>query len=188
MPSVDGKESSANPQKRHSGDAGWWFLLTVIALHLGVRLFAPDLSRQSLDYFIHVLVRLLPAFGVMFLLLCLFNLFIKPQQIKHWLGKLSGVRGWIIAMSGGVVSMGSIYLWYPLLKELKAQGMRRALLTVFLYSRAIKIPMLAFMAHYFGLLYTGLFVANILLFSLLNGITIEWLMVRRLPPEETSES
>lgn len=152
---------------------GWWFLLAVIVLHLAVRLIDPRLSEQSLDYFVQVLIRLLPAFGLMFLLLCLFNLFAKPKQIKLWLGELSGPRGWVFAILGGVVSMGSMYLWYPLLKDLKAQGMRTSLLAVFLYSRAVKIPMLPFMAHYFGILYTGLFVVNILLFSVLSGVIME---------------
>ncbi|MEN8167249.1 MAG: hypothetical protein ABFR65_07200, partial [Pseudomonadota bacterium] len=161
------------PKKQHKRRAGWWFLLAAIALHLAVRLIDPRLSEQSLDYFVQVLIRLLPAFGLMFLLLCLFNLFAKPQQIKHWLGELSGPRGWVFAILGGVISMGSMYLWYPLLKDLKAQGMRTSLLAAFLYSRAVKIPMLPFMVHYFGALYTGLFVVNILLFSVLSGSIME---------------
>ncbi|MBL3601761.1 MAG: hypothetical protein JMN25_18175 [gamma proteobacterium endosymbiont of Lamellibrachia anaximandri] len=59
--------------------------------------------------------------------------------------------------------------------DLKAHGMRSSLLAAFLYSRAVKIPMLPLMVHYFGTLYTGLYVVNILLFSVLSGVIMEQL-------------
>jgi hypothetical protein len=51
--------------------------------------------------------------------------------------------------------------------------MKTSLLAAFLYSRAIKIPMLPFMVHYFGIFYTVLFVFNVLLFSVASGMIIE---------------
>ena len=158
------------PHAQHQHPGGWWFLLLVVALHLAVRYFDPGLSEESLDYFVQAMIRLLPAFALMFLLLCLFNLFVKPRQIQRGLGKSSGPQGWLFAITGGIISMGPMYLWYPLLKELKTQGMRNSLLAAFLYSRAVKIPMLPLMAHYFGLFYTGIFVVNILLFAVINGL------------------
>jgi len=142
-------------------------------LHLGVRVINPTVSAESLDYFVEVLIQLLPAFGVMFLLLWLFNLFARPRQITGFLGQHSGLKGWIFAIVGGVFSMGAMYLWYPLLRQLKADGMRASLLASFLYSRAVKIPMLPFMMHYFGTLYTILFVVNVLLFSIVSGLVME---------------
>ncbi len=164
------------PKKRASANkshGGWWFLLAVLLVHLGMWQIAPGLSAESLGYFLQVMSRLLPVFGLLFLLLWLFNLFARPKQIKHWLGGQSGSRGWIFSILGGVASMGSMYLWYPLLHDLKAHGMRSSLLAAFLYSRAVKIPMLPLMVHYFGTLYTGLYVVNILLFSVLSGVIME---------------
>ena len=185
MPSVDSDMPNPSSRKRRSRHGGWWFLLAVIVLHLLVRLFNPSLSEQSLNDFRDVMLHLLPAFGLMFLLLILFNLLLHPQQIKRWLGALSGARGWLLSIFGGIVTMGPSYIWYPLLKELKTQGMQRTLMSAFLYSRAIKIPLLPFMAHYFGLLYTLAFVANILVFSVINGLAIDWVM-RRYPWSETT--
>ncbi|MEA3275135.1 MAG: permease [Pseudomonadota bacterium] len=145
----------------------------MLLLHLIVRLVDPRLSAASLDGFAANLSRLLPLLGVMFLLLWLFNLFVKPQQVVRRLGQQSGPRGWMLAVLGGVISMGPMYLWYPMLGELRRQGLRSALAAAFLYSRAVKIPMLPFMVHYFGGLYTGLFVLSILLFSILSGLLLE---------------
>ena len=114
----------------------------------------------------------------MFLLLWLFNLFANPQQVSRYLGLHSGAKGWMFAIVGGIISMGSMYLWYPLLQDLKAKGMRTSLLASFLYSRAIKIPMLPFMMHYFGSLYTVLFVFNIVLFSVVSGLMIERIVMK----------
>jgi hypothetical protein len=47
------------------------------------------------------------------------------------------------------------------------------LAAAFLYSRAVKIPLLPFMAYYFGGLYTGLFVVCILVFSVINGLIMQ---------------
>ena len=184
MSSGKQKETKSGQKLKHSpGYGGWWFLLAVLMLHLGVRIIAPTYSTESLDYFVKVLYQLLPAFGLMLLLLWLFNLFAKPQQVSHYLGLHSGLKGWIFATTGGIISMGSMYLWYPLLQELKAKGMRTSLLASFLYSRAIKIPMLPFMVHYFGVLYTVLFVFNIVLFSVASGLMMERIVMKT--PEDT---
>lgn len=168
------KEIKSSQKLKYSPSyGGWWFLLAVLLLHLGVRIIAPTISTESLDYFVKVLYKLLPSFGLMFFLLWLFNLFTNPQQVSRYLGLHSGLKGWIFAIAGGIISMGSMYLWYPLLQNLKAKGMRTSLLASFLYSRAIKIPMLPFMVHYFGILYTVIFVFNIVLSSIASGLMME---------------
>ena len=165
--------SEEDGQNLRKGRGGWWFLAGTVLLHLAVRLMDPQLSDASLDYFAANLKRLLPLFGVMVTLLWLFNLLVKPRQVVKAFGRQSGVRGWILVIVGGVVSMGPMYLWYPLLGELRKHGFRPALAVAFLYSRAVKIPMLPFMVHYFGGLYTGLFVLNILVVSVLSGLVME---------------
>jgi uncharacterized membrane protein YraQ (UPF0718 family) len=167
------RQASGKTAKRRF--AGWQFLGAVLLLHLGVYWLDPDLSALALTDFAQGLRRLLPVFGVMLVLMVLVNLWVKPQRIARHLGEESGLRGWAIAMTAGVVSLGPMYLWYPMLRELKEKGVRTPLLAAFLYSRAIKIPMLPVMVHYFGLLYTLLFVLNILLFSVLSGLGMDML-------------
>ena len=169
---------SGQKLKKSPGYGGWWFLLAILMLHLVVRIIEPTYSSECLVYFVQVLYKLLPTFGLMFLLLWLFNLFVNTQQISRYLGRHSGFRGWIFAILGGIISMGSIYLWYPLLQNLKANGMRTSLLVAFLYSRAIKIPMLPFMVHYFGGPYTVIFVFNIVLFSVVSGLMTERIVMK----------
>ena len=178
------------PERLKSGPrrGGWWFLLSVLLLHLGVYLADTAWSAQSLTYFFTMLSRLLPAFGLMLLLLWLFNLFSKPRQWIRRLTRQPTAKSWLLAIAGGVLSLGPMMLWYPLLKELKGQGMHPALLAAFLYSRAIKIPMLPIMMHYFGAFYTGLFVVHILLFAILNGALMAWIEGGNQQPGGKSQS
>jgi hypothetical protein len=71
-----------------------------------------------------------------------------------------------------VTSSGSS-LVIALLGELTDKGIRPALVAVFLYSSAIKPQLLPLMIHYFGLAYTLLLIAYLLLFSLLIGMAME---------------
>jgi len=176
MSSAD-RQARGKAAKRRFG--GWIFLGAVVLLHLGVYWLDPELSALALADFARGLQRLLPVVGVMLLLMTLVNLWVKPQRIARHLGEGSGLRGWAIAIAAGVLSLGPMYLWYPMLGELKQRGVRTSLLAAFLYSRAVKIPLLPMMAHYFGLLYTLLFVLTILLFSVLSGLGLG--MLERAP-------
>ncbi|MFV8824429.1 hypothetical protein ACNKW1_06890 [Thauera sp. WH-2] len=59
------------------------------------------------------------------------------------------------------------------LAELHARSMRTALLAVVLYARAIKLPLLPLLAHYFGMSYMLVLSALIALFALLGGLVME---------------
>jgi hypothetical protein len=72
--------------------------------------------------------------------------------------------------------MGPIYAWYTALAELQQKGMRTAFVATFLYSRAVKIPLLPLMIYYFGPGYTIVLCLYLMVFSVINGILIETLM------------
>jgi hypothetical protein len=69
-----------------------------------------------------------------------------------------------------------VYPWYAMLGDLKAKGMRTALMSVFLYNRAIKLPLLPLLIHYFGLAYVLVLFAYLILFSLPAGLLLERLV------------
>jgi uncharacterized membrane protein YraQ (UPF0718 family) len=164
-------------ERRQRQRAGWWFLAGVVLLYLALLPFQPEYVHTSFRRFLRMGRQLLPALGLVFLFLWLFNLFEELQQAAaQHTGKRSGLRGWLLAIAAGVLSHGPIWPWYPLLRELKQKGTRPALLAAFLYARSIKLPWLPVMAHYFGLGYMLVLTLLMLAFSPLNG----WL-VERLP-------
>jgi uncharacterized membrane protein YraQ (UPF0718 family) len=99
------------------------------------------------------------------------NYFITPKFITKHFGE-PGIKKWIFIIIGGILSTGPIFMWYPLLAELKEKGIGYGYLATFLYNRAIKIPLLPVVIFYFGLKYVVVFVFLILKFLFLCGKTV----------------
>jgi uncharacterized membrane protein YraQ (UPF0718 family) len=148
------------------------FLLLVIALYAVVFLFNDQLVLNALQLAKGLFHPLLPSLIIIFALLFITNLLIRPDWVRSHLGKESGLKGWLLAFFSGVFSVGPVYPWYALLKELKAKGMRSRLIAVFLYSRAIKLPLLPLMIYYFGAAFTIILISYLTLFSLFSGLLI----------------
>ncbi len=155
------------------GLGGWLFLALTLLAYMLIGLINPEATVQSLTFFIHVMTQVLPMLGLVFLLLFIANLLLEPKRIKRYLGKESGIKGWITAVLGGLLSVGSIYPWFAMLSELQQKGMRNALIAVFLYCRAVKLPLLPLMIHYFGVAYTLVLCLYLISFSIIIGILLE---------------
>lgn len=155
---------------------GWLFLAGVIMAQGTTALVDRDLGRQALASFVVMLSEVAPVLVLVFVLTFLAERFLTPARTRAWLGRGSGLRGWLLAMVAGVVSTGPVYTWYALLAELRDKGMRTALVAVVLYARAIKLPLLPLLAHYFGLRYMLSLSLLIAAFSILNGLLMERLL------------
>jgi uncharacterized membrane protein YraQ (UPF0718 family) len=163
-------------EQRKSGHGGWWFLAIVVAGYILFGLLQPDTMAQALAFFLHVMQQVLPILGLVFLLLLIANLLLQPAWIRRNLGKGSGIRGWLAAVFGGILSLGPIYPWYAMLGELREKGMRRALIAAFLYSRAVKPALLPLMIYYFGVTYTVIVCLYLIAFAIVSGIVVEKLL------------
>ena len=71
-----------------------------------------------------------------------------------------------------VISMGPIYAWYPLLKELRGKGTKNSLVAVFLGNRAVKPFLLPIMISYFG----GMYVVLLTLFTIAGSLAVGYLV------------
>ena len=154
-----------------------YFLESTIIIFVVLTLINVQKGLDVLIYLKNILIKLIPILVLVFALTFIVNYFIKPKKLIKYLGKNSGYKGWIIAIISGTLSSGPIYMWYPLLKELKDKGMRVGLIATFLYNRAIKIPLLPLLIVYFGLKYSMVLLILMVIFSVLQGLTIEKLMI-----------
>ena len=167
-------------RKRH-GLGGWMFLVLVLVSYGLIGLFKPEATTQAVTFFLHVMRQVLPVLGLVFILLFIANLLLEPKWIKRYLGTGAGSKGWVAAVIGGILSVGPIYVWYAVLSELQSKGMRTALIATFLYSRAVKLPLLPLMVHYFGVAYTLVLCMYLVLFAGINGILVEKLVSQKEP-------
>lgn len=105
--------------------------------------------KSSGKIFLNIMLPL----GFVFILLVVFNLFLKPAHIIKIFGKKSGIKGIMLSSAAGIISMGPVYAWYPLLRELREKGAANSLTAIFINSRAVKPFLLPVMISYFGLRY-----------------------------------
>lgn len=131
-----------------------------------------ELFSNSIDKFSNLVVQIAPYLVIVFFIMLLNFWFIKPEMVKKYLGSESGIKGYLFAIIAGIVSVGSVYVWYPLLKDLKSKGMTDKLVAIFIYNRAIKLHLLPLMALYFGLKFTVVLTLVTVIFSLVVGYSV----------------
>lgn len=158
--------------------ASWYFLGAVIMLYGIIACVNFTLFSSSLQFFNKLIIKIAPIFALIFILMAIANLLITPQFItKHF--KDPGIKKWIFVIIGGILSTGPIYMWYPLLADLREKGISNGFIAAFLYSRAIKIPLLPVIILYFSLKYVITLSIVMIGFSIIQGIAVNKL----LPPE-----
>jgi len=155
---------------------GWCFLLVVVLVYIVVFFIDLENFLLSLGNFGDILLKIIPILFLVFILMALTNYFIKPKILVKYIGKNSGIKGWIIAIVGGIISTGPIYLWYPLLNDLQKKGVRNGLISTFIYNRAVKIPLLPMLFFYFGVTYSAILLVVMIFISVLQGFVTEKLM------------
>ena len=150
------------------------YLFTGVAVLYGVLFFLQkDVMLLALARSGSILVKIAPIFLLVILFTSCINFFFQPQQIVAYFGHESGVWGWLTALLAGFLSHGPMYAWYPLFEDLQQHGMRKGLIVVFFYARAVKIPLFPLMIDYFGLIFTLVLSVYILIAALIQGVLLE---------------
>jgi len=160
-------------RKSETSRVGWYFLLIVIAVYIIIGIIKPDAIVPSLKFVGGIVLQIWWVFLLVFVLLAVLNYYVMPKHVYKYLSKSSGAKGWFMAVTGGIISTGPIYLWYPLLNELQKHGTRNGLIVAFLYTRAIKPALLPLLIFYFGLTYTIVLTIVMIVMSILQGIFVE---------------
>ena len=152
---------------------GLSFLGIVVIFYLVLSFFNPEKIFRSLHASLDIIIQILPILVLVIFMMGVTNYFLKPKTVSKYLGSKSGIKGWILAISIGILSHGPIYVWYPLLKDLRDHGMRPGLVAVFLYNRAIKIPLLPVIIFYFGIGFVIILSFYMIIASVIEGKIIE---------------
>ena len=163
----------------HNVEGKWWLLIFVACLYGGLAIIDTTLFQESLTFFWQTFTQILPIVIVVFGLMFVFNLFVTTDMLVTHLGHSKKIRGWVIAIVSGIISSGPIYMWFPLLSDLREKGVKDSFLAAFLYSRSIKLPLLPMMIYYFGLAFTVVISSYIIIFSVINGIVVRQILKKK---------
>ncbi len=165
--------SFKNKLKGLSGS--WYFLVIIILGYLLLSIFNREIYLNSLSFFGQIIYKIIPIFILVFVLMTLSNYFITPKFIMKHL-KEKGLKKWFFVIVGGILSSGPIYMWYPLLADLRHKGLSYGLIACFLYNRAIKIPLIPLAIIYFSWQYILILTFVMVFMSVVQGILINRLM------------
>lgn len=157
----------------------WAFPIVVLGIIGILACFNTDMAADSLFKSGKIILSLLPVFALVVIIMTLTNKYTDTRKIASVLGRTSGIKGTMIATVSSIISMGTIYMWYPLLEELRNKGASWNNIAVFLYNRAVKIPLLPVMIAYFGLTFVIVLLVVMICASLLQGAFINAILERK---------
>ncbi len=161
------------------------FLIAVSIIFSSIWFFAPEKIMPILNSFSDLLLHIAPIFILVYFIMFLANLVINNKGLQKYMGEDAGIKGWLISILAGVISMGSIYAWYPLLKDLQSRGVKDKFLVAFLYNRGIKLQWLPVLLLYFGWTYSITLLVVMAIMSIFQGIITEKLI--RLSERKASQ-
>jgi uncharacterized membrane protein YraQ (UPF0718 family) len=148
------------------------FPVGVLIIYVILFLAAPDKAGQAIKSTGNVILSMLIPLCLVFFIMLLINLFLKPAAVANFLGKGSGVKAIVLSAIAGIISTGPIYAWYPLLKDLRDKGAGESSIAIFLYNRAVKPFLLPVMIGYFGWLYVVILTILMILASVAVGFSV----------------
>ncbi len=155
---------------------GITFLILVAMSYLVLFLFKPEATGEALFQTGKTLLKIIPLLIFVILAIASVNLYVEGDKIKQHLGEGSGIKGWFWAILVGILVSGPVYIFFPFLRELKKRGTKNSLIVVFLYNRNIKILFFPVMIFYFGWGFTLISSIYIIIFSILNGLIIGYIL------------
>jgi uncharacterized membrane protein YraQ (UPF0718 family) len=159
--------------KREKSLGGVYFLVFVLLIYLVILLVDLESGILSLRFAFGIFRSVFSAFVFVFVLMVLVNYFVNPLVISRYLSKSSGLKKWFIAVVGGIISTGPIYMWYPMLRELHNRGVGYEFVSVFLYNRALKPAILPLMIFYFGVKFVIVLSLVMIFISIVQGLIFE---------------
>lgn len=150
----------------------WKFFAAVILLFGFIALLSPEIATNSLVKSVEIFKNMFSSLVLAFVFMFVFNLLVTDKVVKKYLQNDIGVKQCLIVSIAGIFSTGPIYMWYAYLSELKDQGANYGLISIFLYNRAIKLPLIPIMISYFSVEITIVFSVLLFIFSFINAFFI----------------
>lgn len=122
----------------------------------GSFLYGLDAGRQMGRTFASTFLEMLKLLPCAFLLIALFDVWVKRETVERHFGRGSGVRGylWGILLAG--MSVGGMYVAFPVAYSLFRKGARLSVVFAYVgFAGVCRIPMTLFEASFMGGIFTA---------------------------------
>jgi len=128
--------------------------------------------------FTTTLLQMLKLLPCAFILVALFDVWIKRETVERHFGESSGIRGYLWAILLGGMTIGGMYLGFPVAYSLFKKGARLPVVFAYVgFAGACRIPMTMFEISFMGPLFTavrlGVSIPLIILTSMALGRFLE---------------
>lgn len=131
---------------------GLIYLFLILMVYMLTLWRAPDKGRQGLQVAWFSLFRVLPLLAAIFLLIGLFEVFLPPELIEHWLGASSGFTALLCGGVAGAIAIGPPLAAFPLAGSLLHAGAWPPSVAAFIVSWiSVGVVTLPFEASVFGI-------------------------------------
>ena len=123
------------------------------------------------------MLKILPA---AFILIGLFEVWVKKETVEKHLGEGSGIRGyvWVILLAGTTV--GGLYVAFPVAYALYSKGAKLSVIFTYIGAAAIcRVPMAIFEASFLGIKFTVIRLLVSLPLVIIASILLEYYLKKR---------
>ena len=123
------------------------------------------------------MLKILPA---AFILIGLFEVWVKKETVEKHLGEGSGIRGyvWVILLAGTTV--GGLYVAFPVAYALYSKGAKLSVIFTYIGAAAIcRVPMAIFEASFLGIKFTVIRLLVSLPLVVIASILLEYYLKKR---------
>jgi len=138
---------------------GWNWLFFIITLLFFISFWFIDFEvfKKIFSDFYLWIKKILPILFLVYFFIFIFWFFLENKKIKNFLENWWFFIKLFFSLIWWIFSSWPLYLWYPILKQLKDKWLNESFLVIFIYARAIKIPLFMIMISYFWLNFTLIF-------------------------------
>jgi len=144
-----------------------------------------EIGRNSGDFALEML-KILPG---AFILIGLFEVWVKRETVERHLGAQSGLRGYLWAVLLAGTTVGGAYVAFPVAYSLYRKGARLSVIFSYIGASAVcRVPMTVFEASFLGFKFSLVRLLVSLPLVILTSALLERYLTRRgYRPEELAE-
>ena len=139
-----------------------------------------DPGKQIADNFFSFFLPILKIVPCAFILIGLFEVWVKRETVEKHLGEKAGIKGFAGAVLLAGATVGGLYVAFPLAYSLYSKGAKLSIVFCYLGAAAIcRIPMGIFEASFLGIKFTVIRLAVSLPLVIISSIALENYLVKR---------